>query len=347
MTEEKWQAAPPAEGNQPPASPASEQTEQTEQTEPTAPEKSKKTEKPRVGEIGPNGYRVRKRHFHDRNDGRYLRTIPAMTKFMPYIMRERSDALTTFADTFDLTRTDPYCRRKVREGKSNFTLLHVILAAYVRAISQKPGINRFVAGQRIYARNDIEVNMVVKREMTLESPDTVVTVTFHPGDTVDDVYEKFNRAVTENVRENEDNSFDKLNRALVFIPGLLIRFVVRLLSWADYHGWLPRKLTRLSPFHGTMFITSMGSLGIPPIYHHIYNFGNLPAFLAYGAKRSDIYLDSEGVAKRRRVVDFKAVTDERICDGFYYASAFKLIKKMVENPELLEQPPENIVEDID
>ena len=270
-----------------------------------------------------------------------------MTKFMPYIMRDRCDALNTFADSFDLTRTDPFCRRKVKEGKSNFTLLHVILAAYVRAISQKPGINRFVAGQRIYARNDIEINMVVKREMTLEAQDTVVTVTFHPADTVDEVYEKFNAAVEANVRENDDNSFDKLNRALVFIPGLLIRMVVRLLFWADYHGWLPRKLTRLSPFHGTMFITSMGSLGIPPIYHHIYNFGNLPAFLAYGTKRNEVYLDSDGTPKRRRVVDFKAVTDERICDGFYYASAFKLIKKMVENPELLEIPPETVVEDID
>ena len=303
--------------------------------------------KPRVGEIGENGYIVRKKRWGDRNDGRLLRTVPAMTKFMPYIMRERSDALNTFADSFDLTRTDAFCRRKVKEGKSNFTLLHVILAAYVRAISQKPGINRFVAGQRIYARNDIEVNMVVKREMTLDAPDTVVTVTFHPTDTVDDVYEKFNAAVQANVRESDDNSFDKLNRALVFIPGLLIRAVVRLLFWFDYHGWLPRWLTRLSPFHGTMFITSMGSLGIPPIYHHIYNFGTLPAFLAYGAKRSEVYLDSDGTPKRKRVVDFKAVTDERICDGFYYASAFKLIKKMVENPELLETPPETVVEDID
>ena len=315
--------------------------------QPSANPNPPKKSKPKVGEIGENGYIVRKKRWGDRNDGRLLRTVPAMTKIMPYIMRERSDALNTFADSFDLTRTDAYCRRKVKEGKNNFTLLHVILAAYVRTISQKPGINRFVAGQRIYARNDIEVNMVVKREMTLDAPDTVVTVNFHPADTIDDVYEKFNAAVQALVRENDDNSFDKLNRTLVFIPGILLRIVVRLLFWFDYHGWLPRWLTRLSPFHGTMFITSMGSLGIPPIYHHIYNFGTLPTFLAYGAKRNEVYLDSDGTPKRKRVVDFKAVTDERICDGFYYASAFKLIKKMVENPELLETPPETIVEDID
>ena len=122
------------------------------QEEQTPPAQEPPKKKPQVGEIGENGYVVRKKRWGDRNDGRRLRTIPAMTKFMPYIMRDRCDALNTFADSFDLTRTDPFCRRKVKEGKSNFTLLHVILAAYVRAISQKPGINRFVVGRRIHAR---------------------------------------------------------------------------------------------------------------------------------------------------------------------------------------------------
>lgn len=316
----------------------------TEQTVKTSLPEQQTTQAP---EIGPNGYRVRRRRFGDRKDGRLLRTTPAMLKFMPYIMKQRNDALNTFTDSLDMTKTDKFCRRMVKEGMINFTILHVILAAYVRAISQKPGINRFIAGQRIYARNDIEVNMVVKREMTLESPDTVVTVHFLPTDTVKDIYEKFNRAVTENVRENDDNSFDKLNRALVFIPGLLIRAVVRLLFWGDYHGLLPRKLTQLSPFHGSLFITSMGSLGIPPVYHHIYNFGTLPAFLAYGAKRNELYVDPDGNVHKRKVVDLKAVTDERICDGFYYAAAFKIVKRMIENPELLETPPETVVEDID
>ena len=63
--------------------------------------------------------------------------------------------------------------------------------------------------------------------------------------------------------------------------------------------------------------------------------------------RTEVYLDAQGNPKKRKMVDLKAVTDERICDGFYYASAFKIIKKMVENPELLEIPPEKVVEDID
>lgn len=289
----------------------------------------------------------RKRRFGDRKDGRRLRNIHPMLKLTPYIMERRYDACNTFADSFNIVKTDAFCRRKVKEGKPHFGMLHVILAAYVRTISQRPAINRFVSGQKIYSRNDITVIMVIKRTMSLDSPDTCIKVTFEPTDTVDQVYEKFHSAVQANNSEGDKNDFDKLNKALAFIPGLLLRWTVKLLYFFDYFGWLPRKLTDLSPFHGSMIITSMGSLGIRPIYHHLYDFGNLPVFLAYGMKRTENEIDSEGNVYKRKYIDLKAVTDERICDGYYYASAFKMFKKLVENPNILESPPDTVVEDTD
>ena len=290
----------------------------------------------------------RRRRFGDRSDGYKLRTINPMNKFMPYIMPQRCDACNTYADMFDVTKTDKFCRQKVKEGKTSFGFLHVMLAAYIRMLSQRPGVNRFVSGQKIYARNDIQIVMTVKKTLSLESPDTCIKVRFNPDDTIDEVYEKFNAAVTEVQSKPDDQSaFDKLNKALVFIPGLLLRWTVKLLNFLDYFGLLPKKLLWLSPFHGSMIITSMGSLGIRPIYHHIYNFGNLPVFLAYGGRRSVVACDADGKAYTKKYIELKAVTDERICDGYYYASAFKLIKRYVENPELLETKPEEVIEDID
>ncbi len=289
----------------------------------------------------------KKRRFGDRREGHKVRTVQAMTKIMPYIMARRSDACNTFADSFSIGKADAFCRRKVKEGKMHFGMLHVILAAYVRTISQRPAINRFVSGQKIYARNEISVVMVVKRTMSVDSPDTCIKVVFEPTDTIDEVYEKFNSAVQANNHAGETNSFDKLNRALLYIPGLFLRWTVKLLFFLDYFDLLPRTFLKLSPFHGSMIITSMGSLGIKPIYHHIYDFGNLPVFLAYGAKRTVNELDSEGNVFKRKYIDLKAVTDERICDGYYYASAFKMFKRFVENPNLLETPPEQVFEDID
>jgi len=290
----------------------------------------------------------RRRRFGDRSDGRKLRTISPMLRFMPYIMPRRSDALNYYTDSFEITDIEAFCRAKVKCGMVDFSFLHILIAAYIRTVAMRPALNRFVSGQKIYSRgDDISVVMTIKRSMKLSSPDTCIKVHFTPYDTIDDVYRKFDAVVQANKNEDEVNSFDKLNRLLLLIPGLLCRWTVKFLNFLDYFGLLPKKLLELSPFHGSMIITSMGSLGIKPIYHHIYDFGNLPLFISYGAKRSLVSLDKEGNVKKRKYIDVKVVMDERICDGYYYASVLKCVKRFVENPSLLELPPEEVVEDVD
>ena len=289
----------------------------------------------------------RRRRLGDRSDGRRLRTISPMLRFMPYIMPKRSDALNYYTDCFEITDIEAFCRSKVKSGMVDFSFLHILIAAYVRTISMRPALNRFVSGQKIYSRgDDISVVMTIKRSMKLSSPDTCIKVHFTPYDTIDDVYRKFDTIVQANKKEDEINSFDKLNRLLLLIPGLLCRWTVKFLNFLDYFGLLPKKILELSPFHGSMIITSMGSLGIKPIYHHIYDFGNLPLFISYGAKRSVVSLDKDGNVKKRKYIDVKVVMDERICDGYYYASVLKCMKRLVENPSLLEVPPEEVLEDV-
>ncbi len=288
-----------------------------------------------------------KRCRGDRIEGRRIRSLNGMTRFMSYIMPERSDAQNTYADTFDITNADIYCREKIKEGKKSFSMLYVLLAAYVRVVSQRPGINRFVSGQEVYSRHTIDVVMTVKKTMAIDSEDTCIKVVFEPTDTIDDVYRKFNAVVENSIGENADTDFDSFAGALKKIPRWMLRFFVWLINKLDYHGKLPLSLLEISPFHGSMIITSMGSLGIKPIYHHIYNFGNLPIFVSYGKKRAVTTYTADGEFSRRKVMDIKVVTDERICDGYYYASAFKMMKKYVENPELLETPPEKVIYDID
>jgi len=290
----------------------------------------------------------RLRHkFGDRWDGYRMRTVSPMLQVMPFIMPQRCDALNYFTESLDITEAEKYVRNKVKEGKTNFTILHVFLASYIRAISQRPGINRFISGQHIFGRRNIVINMVVKKEMSMHSPDTCIKVYFEPSDTIDEVYEKFNAAVQTALADVDNKSdFDKVSKALTYIPRFLLRFTIKLLSFLDYFGIMPKALLKVSPFHGSMIITSMGSLGIPAIYHHLYNFGNLPVFISYGAKYSQVDVDTEGTPTKKRMIDMKVVTDERICDGYYYASAFKIIKRNVENPQGLELPPETIAEDI-
>ena len=115
----------------------------------------------------------------------------------------------------------------------------------------------------------------------------------------------------------------------------------------DYHDWLPKSLLAVSPFHASLVVTDLGSLGIPPVYHHLYDFGDAPCFLAFGSKRREYVLNREGQPEERHRMNYRVTMDERICDGFYFATSLKYLKVYLKDPIKLDTPPESVVEDID
>ncbi|MBO4355853.1 MAG: hypothetical protein J5850_03245 [Clostridia bacterium] len=287
---------------------------------------------------------MRKRKIGDRRDGYRLRGLDPYDTVSPYIMVERNVSSNFFRDSIEMTNAEKFIKAQKEKGLTNFGLLHIFLAAYVRTVSQKPYLNRFISGQKVFARNNIEINMAVKPKFDRESTDTVIKVHFDPSDTAKDVYNKF-QSVYESAVSAAETSFDSTAKIINYIPGLVKKFVVWLLKLLDYFGLLPNAILKVSPFHGSMFITSMGSLGIPPIYHHLYDFGNCPVFIAFGAPRHEYEITESGEVKRKKYVDFTVVTDERICDGFSYASGLKAFRRLFTNPWILDKAPEKIVED--
>ena len=285
----------------------------------------------------------------DRNDGRKIRTLAPMAQITAYFQVERNTCSNLFEESFEITHIDRYIRQKRREGLTDFGITHVLLAAYVRGIAKYPQLNRFISGQKVYSRgDDIQYCMVVKKEMTVDSPDTSIKVHLNPRDTAVDVYYKLNAAI-ESVKATQelDSSLDSLIQYLNLIPSVVLKFVVWLLKLLDYFGMLPKFLVELSPFHGSLFFTSMGSLGIPPIYHHLYDFGNLPCFGAFGCKRRALEVQEDGTVVQKKYIDVRFVLDERICDGYYYATFFKHYRRLLAHPEVLDNPPEEVVRDID
>ncbi len=278
-------------------------------------------------------------------EGRRIKTLTPYNIIIPYIMVHRHDSQNSIRISVEVAGAENLVKKLRSEGYDSIGILHVIIAAYIRTISQRPGVNRFIRGQKIWARNGIVVNIVAKTKMRIDADDTTLKMVFSPKDTIYDVYEKFNEAY-KHVEEGTEGEGNKVARIICYIPGFVKKLAVGVLRGLDYFGLLPRAILNVSPFHGSLFITNMASLNIPPIVHHLYNFGNVPVFIAFGAKRYEIVLDDEGVASKKRVVDFVANLDERICDGYYYASAMKLFLKYFKEPEELLTPPESVVEDI-
>ena len=279
-------------------------------------------------------------------EGRRIKCRVPMDHISPFIMAERIGAANSFHTSVDITKCEELIRQKRLEGMKNLGMMHIFMATYVRVISQLPGINRFIRGQRIYARNGIEICMTIKKELKLNAPESVIKLFVSPEYTLTEIYNVLTKEIADNKQEGDQNSMDDFARVLVKLPRVFLKSTVGFLRFLDYFGLLPRALTKLSPFHGSMFISNLGSLGIPPVAHHLYSFGNLPVFITMGSKRTEYVLNSEGEVEKRRLIDFTLTCDDRICDGHYYASAFKLLKRILQNPEQLFEPPKSVVEDI-
>lgn len=287
-----------------------------------------------------------RRRSGDRKEGRLLRSLPAFNKFIPYIMPTRNDACNQYEESFEVTEVDKCLRLERVNGYKGIGFLHFMIAAYIRCISMLPGVNRFCVGRRIYSRNNIEIVMTVKRSLSIDASETTIKVVFEPTDTIFDVYRKMNEKIDEIKSDAGNNNTEDVAETLCRAPRFLLRFALTVLRVMDYFGWVPQKLLDASPFHGSMIITDMGSLRIGPIYHHIYNFGTLPVFIAFGAKRHAYELDRHGQMVDRKYIDTKFVLDERICDGHYYAQFLQALRYIFAHPEILEHSPTRIVEDV-
>lgn len=286
-----------------------------------------------------------KRRFGDRYDGRLIRSEDPFFRLIPYIMKYRTDSQVFFDDVIELDPINEYLKQKKEDGVKNIGFLHLAIAAIVRVLSQKPGANRFVAGQKIYARNEILVSLAIKKHMVEDSPETTVKMKFEPTDTIFDVVDRVNAVIEENKKEDTSNGTDKTAKIVSLCPGFLIKFIVWSCNLLDYYGIMPKVINRVSPFHTSVFITDLGSLGIQPVYHHIYNFGTTSIFISFGIKQREKVIDKDNNIVEKRFINLRIVGDERIVDGFYYANAFKLYKNLLLHPEKLETPPEKVVED--
>lgn len=249
-------------------------------------------------------------------------------------------------ESFEVSDVDRRLRKLRVDGYKGIGILHFIIAAYIRGVSMLPGMNRFVVGRRIYARDNIEVVMTVKRSLAIDATETTIKVVFEPTDTIFDVYRKMSEKIDEIKTVEGNNNTEDVAEAMCKAPRFLLRFALTILRIMDYFGWLPQSLLDASPFHGSMIITDLGSLRIGPIYHHIYNFGTLPVFISFGAKRHAYELDRHGNMVDRKYVDCKFVMDERTVDGHYYAQFLQAFRYICQHPEIVETPPSKVVEDV-
>lgn len=276
-----------------------------------------------------------------RADGKKLRKIDPMYKVAPHIMSKRVDSMNMITIDIPYDPMHEYIMKKRKEG-IRISHMALVIAAYVRTMAEYPELNRFVVNKKVYARNEVAVGMVVLQSLE-DHEGTMSKMYFEKNNTVFEVNDIINKYVEENRESPEKNSTEKIIKVLLSVPGLL-RGGVNFLKFLDKHGLLPKAIINASPFHMSLGITNLASIRTNHIYHHCYEFGTTGMFMAMGITR-EIPVRKNGEITFVRSLPIGVTMDERICSGSYFATAFKALKKYLTNPELLETPPEKVIED--
>ena len=279
--------------------------------------------------------------FGRRFDGKRLRDVDPIVQITPYLMPMRCDAQVFLEHKLDFEMLSRYIAQKAKEGHK-ISFIQLIAAAYVRAVSQHPEINRFIFNKQYYSRNNCSISYtVLKDAQDYDSPEVTVRVLFDPTDTVFDVCDRMNDAV-EKARATEDGDFViRLAKAVLAVPGLTT-VIVGIVRFLDRYGIAPKALLTELPFYSGLFVSNNASIGLHNVWHHIYNFGNVSLFMVVGTVLKEAFTDTEGKTRMRRWLPLGITADERICSGAHYAAFFADVMHSLAHPETLEVPPESV-----
>ena len=279
--------------------------------------------------------------FGHRPDGKRLKDVDPIVQITPYLMPMRCDAQVFLQHDLDYEKMSRYIVEKSREGQK-ITFMNLIVAAYVRAVSRHPEINRFIFNKQYYARNNCSVAYVVLKDpQNPESNETTVRICFDLTDTLFDVRDRMEESVDTSRKTQEADFLMKLAGGVLKIPGFTT-VIVALAKLLDRYGLLPGSLCRELPFYSGLFVTNNGSIGLPAPLHHIYNFGDVSLFMGMGGVQKKAFMEPDGRTRMRRWMQLGITADERVCSGAHYAAFFADVMHYIACPEELEVPPETV-----
>ncbi|HEX8950953.1 MAG TPA: 2-oxo acid dehydrogenase subunit E2, partial [Polyangia bacterium] len=278
-----------------------------------------------------------------RPDGKLVPGLSPVRYIMPFLMRGRNESAVLHETRYDLSRTHAWLRRWNETHARKATLFHLILFAVARALHERPGLNRFVSGGRIYQRNGVFLSFAAKAAFVDDAPIVTIKLEFPKDDTFEACVERVARAV-EGARppaagegaiaakKKAASAVDKELALAMALPAFMLRAAMALLRWLDRVNLMPAAMIASDPMYASVFLANLGSLGIDDTFHHLYEYGTVSVFGAVGRAEKAVLVGDSGAPEVRDAVKVCWSFDERINDGFYCASSLRLVQEVVEDP---------------
>lgn len=280
-----------------------------------------------------------KRRWGDRRDGRRVKA-PGLQTVMGYLFPKRTECEVYLNDIIDVTDLLKYIETKnLQHPDYKTTVFHCAIAVLARMVRERPLMNRFIQGYRMYERNEISLSFVVKRRFADGAEESLMTLVPRDDETIDDISRKICGNVKETRKsEKSTGGIDATLDAFAKLPRPILIAAIRIIRWMDFWGKNLKALTTGDPNYTTILCSNLGSIKAPAVYHHLNNYGTNSIMVTFGTVHKQELIMPDGHKEIRDVMDIGATLDERIADGFYFARSFRLVRHIFANPELLDKP---------
>lgn len=281
----------------------------------------------------------RKHRWGDRRDGFKIK-VPGLQTVMACLMPNRTDCECYMNLNLDVTELLKFIEeRNASHPEYKLTMFHCMVAALAKMFRERPSMNRFIQGGTMYERYEISFAFVARRRFTDHSEEALMFMVPAAEDNVESIAKKIIGDVKETRKsEHATGGIDELLDKFAAMPKLLMMFLIWIIRCMDFWGINPKFLTDGDPNYSSIFLSNLGSIKAPAVYHHLNNYGTNSFMITIGTIHKEKVLMEDESEQIRDLVDVGVTVDERIGDGFYFARSLKLVNYLFSHPEILLEP---------
>lgn len=263
-----------------------------------------------------------------RPDGDLVGKVAPFRRLMFYIMAGRNESIVFFDRKIRAENLQAYLAESKKFGAN---MSHMLVGAFNIGLAENPKMNQFVVGRRLYARRGRWLSFSMKRKsMSKKAKLSVVKTLMKDGETYKDMVARINDQVgveRSGKKTSADTEYDLFN----LLPRPLLRGAASFLGTLDYFNLLPNFFIEGDGMYTSIFLANLGSVGMAPGYHHLYEYGTCPLFVMIGKVVEEPCVE-DGKLVVGKVLTLRFSYDERIEDGLTARYGMDSVQRVLEDP---------------
>ena len=249
------------------------------------------------------------------------------------IYRRPTDSKIFGSVEIDITDLETYIAQKRKNG-IKATLTHVFILASARALKNEvPELNTYIKRGNIVQRNHIDVMVsVLLRDSKMGS----VLIKDADRLTLEELVSLMSDEI-RNTRSGNENKTMQMKDKLARIPWPFRGWIYRVIKVVTMDWGISFSSFGLSAnSFGSFVVSNIGSLGLDMGYPALFPSSNVSFVLILGGVNRKPAVVNEQIVPRT-ILSLGAALDHRVVDASHGGLLFSYLKKVVKNPELLDE----------